>query len=776
MSEVYSHPPMGNEPGRLLIDHLKGVYYLMMSEIETAKKYMDFERFLGVEYSTLKLLVEAIAYLHDLGKATPEFQKKIRKLKYDKEKSLHAVLGAFAVGKYLKANLPEEKHYLIPLIVTLVRRHHGKAEYPEFGCDLNDEVDLLEWQVANLDSKFLNELAYKIQIPKLDPLELEDNVDEWQDEFQDHFYEVNDIQSFILYMYLSSLLDWADKTDAAFRDRPLPKRDPIPKDLVEEYRKVLGFDNPGRDPMNQLRNKFYHEATNDTDFSIGILKGRTGIGKTLTLFSLGLKLREKLTNSDYVPRIIYCLPFLSIIDQTYEVAVELFEKTGRSFPTENQVLQQHHLSDIEYSTKEGEGYEKYLADLLINSWNSEIIITTFVSFFHSIFTNKRNMKFFRIPGSIVLLDEIQAIPPKYWELTGKILKLLADYGGTKFVFSTATMPKCFGISGKHLYTGEIPLDRFDLHYIGEVTFEKFKEIFLREVVEKARDESKGLMVVLNTIGCAKAVLEEISEFVDKKYLYYLSSEVPPIVRKNRIEKLKNLKGFRVLVTTQLVEAGVDLDFDYCIRDIGPLDSVVQVAGRVNRSNRKKKGQVILVDIKEFMGKRDPSKIYDSVLLFASRKVLSNNDNYSESMLYNLVEIYLAEIETKGFEEESRMILKNIYKLEFSKINEFKLIEERPTNPVFIELDENAKNAWKNYQEILSKDISTQDKFELLAEKKDAIRKLAPYIVNYRLKWNESENALPPVVNGFHYVSNDERELQRYYDSVTGFHSAGSDIY
>lgn len=177
---------MGNEPGRLLIDHLKGVYYLMMSEIETAKKYMDFERFLGVEYSTLKLLVEAIAYLHDLGKATPEFQKKIRKLKYDKEKSLHAVLGAFAVGKYLKANLPEEKHYLIPLIVTLVRRHHGKAEYPEFGCDLNDEVDLLEWQVANLDSKFLNELAYKIQIPKLDPLELEDNVDEWQDEFQDH--------------------------------------------------------------------------------------------------------------------------------------------------------------------------------------------------------------------------------------------------------------------------------------------------------------------------------------------------------------------------------------------------------------------------------------------------------------------------------------------------------------------------------------------------------------------------------------------------------------
>ncbi|TYC00862.1 MAG: CRISPR-associated helicase Cas3' [Kosmotoga sp.] len=778
MSKVYSHPARQGETPRLLIDHLNGVYHLMISEIETASLYMDFEDLLGIDQKTLGFFVKAIAYYHDLGKATPEFQNKIMKRRFDKDRSPHSALGAFAVGKYLTEKAPKEMQHLIPIIVSLVKRHHGKAENPEFGCDLNNEAELIKWQLLNLNEDFLDEMRQKIDVPPLDIDELDDLVYDWQECYEDFFLDNRkDIRPYILYMYLSSLLRWADETDAAFRNNPLPKRDDPPETLVEDYRKAKGFDVPGTDPMNLLRNEFYSQATSNMDFEIGTLKGPTGIGKTLTLLSLALKLRKNLKNKGYIPRIIYCLPFLSIIDQTYDVAQKLFTETGRPEPTPNQVLQQHHLSEIDFFTdNEDENYEKYEADLLINTWHSELTITTFVSFFHSIFTNKRNPKFFRIPGSIVLLDEIQAIPTHYWDLTGKLMQLLAKYGGTRFVFSTATMPSCLGLTGKKLFKKDIPLERFELERLAEMTFEEFTSNLLPDTVEEALSSDKSLMIVVNTIDSAEATFKEIAELPGLKdeKLYYLSTKVPAKVRRQRIHDIKNENGSCILVTTQLVEAGVDIDFDYCIRDIGPLDSIVQVAGRVNRSNKKEKGKIKLIQLTDFNGRRAPSKIYDSVLLSASKSAMNNN-LYTESELYSLVEDYFRAIEEAGFEMRSKEILENIYKLEFTNIADFKLIEERGKSyPIFLELDVEAQTNWQKYTDMFERTTSAEDKFKRLAEKKNTVRKLAPYIVNYRLKYNESEADLPPVVNGFCYVQRDQ--LERYYDELMGFHLAGCDIY
>ena len=779
MSEIYSHSARGGEQPRLLMDHLEGVHRLMSSEVERAKNYMDFHNLLGVDHKTLSFLVKAIAYLHDLGKATPEFQKKILNKPFHRDKTPHAALGAFTIGVYLSEEMPKELQYLIPLMVTLVKRHHGKAENPEFGCSFENEYELLEWQIRYIDRSFLKDLSSKIIVPDLNISDLEDFTNDWQDNYEDFFFEIDDIRPYVLYMYLSSLLRWADETDAAFRSRPLPKREDLPADIVEKYREINGFNAPGSDFMNKLRNKFYFEATKNLDFSIGSLKGRTGIGKTLTLFSLALKLRKKLKNKNYTPRIIYCLPFLSIIDQTYDVARQLFLETGAPEPSSSQILQQHHLVDIDFKTdNEDESYEKYLADLLINSWNSELTITTFVSFFHSIFTNKRNPRFFRIPGSIILLDEIQAIPPQYWDLTGKMMKLLSDYGGTKFVYSTATMPSCFGLSGSALYNGEIPLERFQLDRVGEMTFEDFKDELLPETIEEILSQKKSLMIVMNTINSAEATFKELLNYPDinKERLYFLSTGVPPKERRKRIEEIKNAKDFCILVTTQLVEAGVDLDFDYCIRDMGPLDSIVQVAGRVNRSNKKAKGKIKLIELTDFNGGRPPSMIYDPVLLSASKRAMSKN-TYNEPELYELIENYFDEIdnESMGFKTKSRELFENIYKLEFSKIANFKLINDSgKTYPIFIELDNEAKKAWQEYTEIIQKPTSSEDKFKFLAEKKDIVRKLAPYIINYRPKHDDDRTDLPPILNGFCYVQKDE--LERYYDKKTGFHPAGCDFY
>jgi len=778
LSEVYSHPAREGESPRPLMDHLDGVYHLMISEIETASLYMDFENLLGVDKKTLGFLVKAIAYFHDLGKATPEFQNKIMKRRFNRDRSNHAALGAFGIGKYLTRKASKEIQYLIPVIVSLLKRHHSHAENPGFGCDLDSDSELIKWQLSNLNEGFLEELRLKIDVPTLDKDELNDLVYDWQDYYEDFFLDDRkDVRPYLLYMYLSSLLRWADETDAAFRNKPLPKRGALSETLVEDYRKSNGFDMPGTDPMNLLRSKFYDLATSNIDFEVGILKGPTGIGKTLTLLSLALKLRRNLSREGYIPRIIYCLPFLSIIDQTYDVARKLFIETGRPEPTPNQLLQQHHLSEIDFCTdNEDENYEKYEADLLINAWNSELTITTFVSFFHSIFTRKRTPKFFRIPGSIVLLDEIQAIPTKYWDLTGKVMQLLAKYGGTRFVFSTATMPSCFGLSGESLFKEDIPLNRFEMERIEEMSFEEFTSNLLPDTVEETISSEKSLMIVMNTIASAEAIFKKILELPDTEAekLYYLSTKVPPEVRRQRIQSIKDEGGSCILVTTQLVEAGVDLDFDYCIRDMGPLDSIVQVAGRVNRSGKKEAGKIKLIELTDFNNHRAPSKIYDSVLLSATKRAM-NRSLYNESELYSLVEDYFKAIEESGFEVKSKEILESIYKLEFANIANFKLIDERGmTYPVFLEIDDEAEIAWQEYTDILQRPTSSEDKFKLLAEKKSTIRKLAPYIINYRVKHDESEADLPPVVSGFCYVQKDE--LDRYYDESTGFRMAGCDVY
>jgi len=130
-----------------LMDHLDGVYHLMISEIETASLYMDFENLLGVDKKTLGFLVKAIAYFHDLGKATPEFQNKIMKRRFNRDRSNHAALGAFGIGKYLTRKASKEIQYLIPVIVSLLKRHHSHAENPGFGCDLDSDSELIKWQM-----------------------------------------------------------------------------------------------------------------------------------------------------------------------------------------------------------------------------------------------------------------------------------------------------------------------------------------------------------------------------------------------------------------------------------------------------------------------------------------------------------------------------------------------------------------------------------------------------------------------------------------------------
>lgn len=775
MTDVKSHP------NRLLFEHSQGVYDLMLKELENARKFVDCKELFGIEWQELRLLIKGLAYLHDLGKASKYFQAKLDGKNVNNELSQHAILGSIALGHFLDGKIDDSKGVAILVGMAVVKYHHGKARPLDSLIEFSSENDVIEQISVTVDSNYMKwseEVLGKklsLDVPSLIP-----RIISWRKSFWKN--KASGIKPYVLFMYLFSLLSWADKTDAAFLGAYDFNRTELPSDLVDTYRKKKGFNNP-KTEVDLLRNKFYEESVNDVDFKIATINGRTGIGKTLSVLSLALKKREEIrTTKAYTPRIVYCLPFLSIIDQTYKTISEVLRMSGIEV-TSDLLIQQHHLTDLSYiSWKDGEieDYESYMADILLNSWDSEITITTFVSLFHAIFTDKRNLRFFRIPGSIIILDEIQAVPPKYWKVISEMLKHLSNYAGVTIIFSSATIPQPFLLSSKELIKGNYELDRYDMDYPGKMPFETFKRSLLEENVERAIKEGKSLMIVANTINSCKELYDYLREELelDEDDLYFLSSNIPNAARKNVIQEIKNRKGFYILVTTQLIEAGVDLSFDYCIRDLGPLDSILQVAGRVNRSMERSRGRLVVTELLKEDSQRPFSWIYDSTVIWATKQILDKR-KWNEPELYALSNRYFSELEKKGLESESLELLEALKRLDFEKIGEFSLIEQVKGSlnlPVFLEIDENAKKAWNRYCDILSENIDEAKKYEYLARKKQAVRALAPYVVNLRIyTYPGADNyLLPDIQNGFCYVSSDE--LQRYYDEKTGLNPEGDNFY
>lgn len=773
-SDYYSHK------NKKLVDHLYNVGY-------NSKKIYD-----EVDIENQNLYMELsfrIGLCHDFAKSTEFFQEYLfERIRTDKKNHgrLSAIFGYYVIKNYLNKKSLDENNYPV-LAYLVINRHHGNllnVKGPK-GEDtyLKKNKKIIEKQIENIyEQKNKNYAAFnKLYIfyknYNINIIDFILNYEEVYNEILKKLITISNEKNIKNYedllLFYSVLLD-SDKLDAS--NTPSIHRKEIPSKVLSKYRET--FDNKC-EGINVIRDQAYQEVSSFAD-KININENQnqkiysltlpTGIGKTLDILSFALHLRERIYNEKgIIPRIIYALPFLSIIDQNSDVIEKILNKSdikGSNYLLKHTSLTDYNYDFMENKISEDEDYINYnSAELLIDGWYSEIVITTFVQFFYTIISNKNKSlrKFHNLFNSIIILDEVQAIPPKYWNILKNLLKQITNKYHAYIIFMTATQPLIFDsdeiqeiISDNNRYIEQF--DRMEYHFHKTpVGIHDFCKTIVEEINE---NEGKDILIVLNSISSSKKIYEYISEklMIDVD-LVYLSTNIIPLDRVNRIKLIKKPSNKqKIIVSTQLIEAGVDIDVDIIYRDQAPLDSIIQTAGRCNRNNKREKGIVHIIDLRDDNNRRFTG-IYDSFLMNKTRELINSLKIISEREFNKTIpHLYYKKVKEIVSEDESRKLLDKIKRLDLTNLqNEFKLIENDENQvDVFIEKDDCAKKLWYKYNEIMKSD----EKYKFKTIKADFYKYVIHVYKNNlgTTDYNEEK--------GIGYIS--IQDLERKYDNETGF--------
>jgi CRISPR-associated endonuclease/helicase Cas3 len=526
-------------------------------------KYLTDSKFFGE-------LAEIAAFLHDVGKYSEAFQNRLNGSKKHVD---HSSAGAQLVKELAGVN--RNKQFIADLIAYCIAGHHSGL--PDYGSkyDHPSNPTLLARLKREIEdySNFFDEFDLnKINIP--DQINLSPTRADGQ-------FSI----SFLVRMIYSSLVD-ADflETESFFRNDVKRGCFPSINGLFEKTALFLEqFQNP-TSAINIKRTELLNDCLSQAHLPKGLfsLIIPTGGGKTFTSLAFALK-HAKQHN---LCRVVYCIPFTSIIEQTAE--------SFRKILGADVVLEHHSNFDwhIYLDTLNLDGQDK-LKNTAVQklkhaseNWDIPIIITTNVQFFESLFSNKssRCRKLHSLVNSAIIFDEAQMIPLDYLEpcMMG-LAELITNYGSS-IIFCTATQPPLEKFFQKNIQQKALISNPED-------NYRFFKRVSVKNIGTKTDEEISELMnskaqvlCIVNTRKHANGLFSMIKECGR----FHLSTLMCPDHRKKVIHKIKSqlITGDTCrVVSTQILEAGVDIDFPVGLRALAGLDSIVQTAGRINRENR-----------------------------------------------------------------------------------------------------------------------------------------------------------------------------------------------
>ncbi len=789
---LYSHP------GVPLIDHLRQVAESCRDLLQSRKTHF------GLPDNLLADLGYLAGVTHDVAKGTRYFQHYLLTADHQvigpKEHALlSSLLAKMVVEKYLsRFDLDDTDRQLLPyLVFTAVKRHHGNLKdfTKELFLDekegvLSDQIQVFDYEddIQAILDELLSMVKFRFDWGDFKAyIQSKTYLDEYAD-FSLDFFDLGDYADlpaeaknryFYWHQLFYGTLLLADKSDVILKgiDAPIAAKPAL--DALIVYRQKRHFDDP-KTSIDKLKNQAYHETLAQLDASFNpnqhlySITLPTGLGKTLTSLAVGLAIQQKLGLE--AGRLIITIPFTSIIDQNFGVFQDVFDN-----PTSDILLKHHHLAEPAYKIGD-DVLDQDKSQFLIETWQSGIVVTTFVQLLESLFSNNKTklLKLPNLANSVIILDEVQQVKYELWPLIRQAFMTLSERYKCYFILMSATQPLIF-IPGEEIqelvpnYRSYFKSTHFNRTKLinrarQEVSFNQFKQ----DVIEYCIDNpTKNVLVILNTkrytLECFKAVAQALDE--ENTDVYYLTTLITPYERKRIIDRIKNYKSTKqqVIISTQLIEAGVDVSVHTVFRAMAPLDSIIQAAGRANRYNEKETvSEVFLYAIAEM--RRASGMVYGGDLLVKTANVLKNVDETDEHGYLALIEAYFGEIKKQADVLVSPE-LTALQALNFEKVGEFQFVEDQNTESVYVQLNEEAEQLWGQYVA-----ISEQKNLKPYERKREFAlikARFYEYVVNVPIPFDAKSIVFDSPIDHFFYVSHRPKPSSCYQYAPDDFrHNTG----
>jgi CRISPR-associated endonuclease/helicase Cas3 len=579
----------------------------------------------------LASLGELLGLLHDLGKYSQAFQAYLKsavgELNQDEDEDWvdavalkgkvdHSTAGAQMVWQSLSARGPAA-HAAAQVAALCIASHHSglidciAADEARFGEDgftqrmkkSGDKSHLDEAQQA-ADAHILDRCSYLIadsaMVANLTRvLRSIGEVNRTNGAgAQATFQQIGLLIRFVF----SCLID-ADRIDTADFEHP-PTAHTRPAGtyvgwptLIDRFERHLEAMTSSR-PIDALRRDISAVCRDAAIRSKGIytLTVPTGGGKTLASLRFALHHAQQRR----LARIVYIIPFTSIIDQNADVVRSILEPVN--LPQEaGRVVLEHHGS----ITPERQTWRE---KVLCENWDAPVVYTTMVQFLESLFGSgtRGARRMHQLANAVLIFDEIQTLPINCVHLFNNAVNFLAEQCNSTVLLCTATQPILHAVRPDQ---GAIRLaDKHELMPDVRALFEQLQRVELRdrrrpggwphcEIAQLALDEvrqSQSCLVIVNTKAAARRLFELTSTSLDEDSVCHLSTDMCPAHRKHELARVRSrlAAGLPILcISTQLIEAGVDVDFRVVIRFLAGLDSIAQAAGRCNRNGNRARGVV-----------------------------------------------------------------------------------------------------------------------------------------------------------------------------------------
>lgn len=576
----------------------------------------------------LPLCGRLLGLVHDLGKYSARFQNYIRGVtgllgkaaKADAEKEQgtidHATAGAQVVWAAAEANrIPL---FLAQVLGVVIMSHHSRAGLTDF-ISLDGSTPFLrriakdrrhshlDEALTNADVALLTEIKYLISSSAL-TVEIKSIHSEicktFENEGLRHFH-----YGLLTRFLFSCLLD-ADRINTADFEKPksakFRNKGPAPEwsVLAEKLERYLtGL--PVRNEIDRIRNRISNESRAAAARLRGIftLTVPTGGGKTLASLRFALhhaSIQSLAGEKKPIERIIYVIPYTSIIDQNARVVRDLLGK---------EVVLEHHSNLVP-------DRDTWRNRVLSENWDAPIVFTTSVQLLNALFDapTGATRRMHQLANAVIIFDEVQTLPIKTIHIFNNAINFLVNTCGASVVFCTATQP-LIGEVDRRLGAVTITPESEIVSDVGKL-FDDLKRTRIcdarrpggwsyldtSELAEEQLAAHGSVLIVVNTKDAAFKMFSQLQGTAGAE-VFHLSTHLCPAHRKAKLDAIgaclhPNTPRPVICVSTQLIEAGVDLDFGSVIRSLAGLDSIAQAGGRCNRNGRSESGPVFVVNLSE----------------------------------------------------------------------------------------------------------------------------------------------------------------------------------